>query len=141
MARRYTEHAEAWYQQLLNFDLMIRCCCRSIQCKASTAINNPRFGIPMRLFKPLCTVGPYLWVIALGSRVPCCLGPAAPHRSVAMQPIESGRDPSAFEAKVRGNSYLSGVCLHIGWKDIEKEPGHLDLARSTNTWRSFGALA
>jgi hypothetical protein len=29
---------------------------------------------------------------------------------------------------IRANPHLSGVCLHIGWKDIEKEPGHLDFS-------------
>src|SRR5438128_12352493 len=42
------------------------------------------------------------------------------------QPIEGGDKLSAFEAQVRANPHLAGVCLHIGWKDIEKEPGHLD---------------
>jgi hypothetical protein len=44
------------------------------------------------------------------------------------QPIESGDKAGAFEAQVRANPHLSGVCLHIGWKDIEKEPGHLDFS-------------
>ena len=86
----------------------------------------------MRLFKPLCTVRTYLWVIAFGVSGQFSLFAAAgpPLRTGlwAMQPIESGRNVSAFEAKVRANSYLSGVCLHIGWKDIEKEPGQLDFS-------------
>ncbi len=45
-----------------------------------------------------------------------------------MQPIEGGDKAGAFEAQVRANPHLSGVCLHIGWKDIEKEPGHLDFS-------------
>jgi hypothetical protein len=44
------------------------------------------------------------------------------------QPIEGGDKGGAFEAKVRANPHLSGVCLHIGWKDIEKEPGKLDFS-------------
>jgi Beta-galactosidase len=86
----------------------------------------------MRLFKPLCTVRTYLWVIAFGVSGQFSLFAAAglPLRTGlwAMQPIESGRNVSAFGAKVRANSYLSGVCLHIGWKDIEKEPGQLDFS-------------
>ena len=86
----------------------------------------------MRLFKSLRTVRTYLWVIAFGVSGHFSLFAAAgpPLRTGlwAFQPIESGRDVSAFEAKVRGNSYLSGVCLHIGWKDIEKEPGRLDFS-------------
>src|SRR5207244_7880597 len=45
-----------------------------------------------------------------------------------MQPIEGGDNADAFEAQVRANPRLSGVCLHIGWKDIEKEPGKLDFS-------------
>jgi hypothetical protein len=85
----------------------------------------------MRLLKSLCTVRT-LWVIAFGVSGQFSLFAAAgpPLRTGlwAMQPIESGRNVSAFEAKVRANSYLSGVCLHIGWKDIEKEPGRLDFS-------------
>jgi hypothetical protein len=86
----------------------------------------------MRLFKSLRTVRTYLWVIAFGVSGQFSLFAAAgpPLRTGlwVFRPIESGRDVSAFEAKVRGNSYLSGVCLHIGWKDIEKEPGRLDFS-------------
>ena len=49
------------------------------------------------------------------------------------QPIEGGDKLSAFEAQVRANPHLSGVCLHIGWKDIEKEPGHLDFSAIDKT--------
>ena len=31
------------------------------------------------------------------------------------QPIEGGDKAGAFEAQVRANPHLSGVCLHIGW--------------------------
>ncbi len=44
------------------------------------------------------------------------------------QPIEGGDKAGAFEAQVRANPHLSGVCLHTGWKDIEKEPGKLDFS-------------
>jgi Beta-galactosidase len=33
-----------------------------------------------------------------------------------------------FESMVRTNPHLSGVCLHIGWKHLEKESGHLDFS-------------
>ena len=35
---------------------------------------------------------------------------------------------SEFESMVRTNPNLSGVCLHIGWKELEKESGHLDFS-------------
>jgi hypothetical protein len=40
---------------------------------------------------------------------------------------EAAADPTAFEAAVRGNPHLSGVCLSTGWKEIEKEAGKPDL--------------
>jgi hypothetical protein len=49
------------------------------------------------------------------------------------QPIEGGDKLAAFEAQVRANPHLSGVCLHIGWKDIEKEPGNLDFSAIDKT--------
>ena len=33
-----------------------------------------------------------------------------------------------FKSMVQTNPHLSGVCLHIGWKDLEKESGHLDFS-------------
>src|SRR5437867_5485382 len=41
---------------------------------------------------------------------------------------EAAADPAAFEAAVRGNPHLSGVCLATGWKEIEKEPGKPDFS-------------
>jgi hypothetical protein len=34
---------------------------------------------------------------------------------------------------VRTNPHLSDVCLHIGWKELEKEPGHLDFSAIDKT--------
>ena len=45
-----------------------------------------------------------------------------------MQPIEGGDKAGALRISSPGNPHLSGVCLHIGWKDIEKEPGQLDFS-------------
>lgn len=49
------------------------------------------------------------------------------------QPIEGGDKAQALEAQIRANPHLSGVCLHIGWKDIEKEPGHWDFSAIDKT--------
>ena len=35
---------------------------------------------------------------------------------------------SHLESMVRTNPNLSGVCLYIGWKEVEKEAGHLDFS-------------
>ena len=34
---------------------------------------------------------------------------------------------------MRANPHLSGVCLHIGWKDIEKQPGQFDFSAIDKT--------
>ena len=50
------------------------------------------------------------------------------------QKISKGAtDPTAFEAAIRGNPHLSGVCLSAGWKDIEKEAGKPDFSSIDKT--------
>src|SRR5947208_13333401 len=39
-----------------------------------------------------------------------------------------GEKAENLEAQVRANPRVSGVCLHIGWKDIEKQPGQFDFS-------------
>jgi hypothetical protein len=46
---------------------------------------------------------------------------------------ENAEALSAFEAAIRANPHLSGVCLHIGWKEIEKEAGKPDFSAIDNT--------
>src|SRR2546430_13693837 len=61
--------------------------------------------------------------------VPAVSGP--PLRTglwVTQKISEAAADPAAFEAAVRGNPHLSGVCLATGWKEIEKEPGKPDFS-------------
>ena len=41
---------------------------------------------------------------------------------------EAAADPTAFEAAVRGNPHLSGVCLSVGWREIENEAGKTDFS-------------
>jgi hypothetical protein len=38
----------------------------------------------------------------------------------------AGGEPGKLEAAVRGNKYLSGVCLTASWDEIEKESGKID---------------
>ncbi len=60
-------------------------------------------------------------------------GPALRTGLWVTQPIEGGDKLGAFEGQVRANPHLSGVCLHIGWKELEKEPGHLDFSAIDKT--------
>src|SRR5260370_7385825 len=46
---------------------------------------------------------------------------------------ENAGELSKFEVKIRENPDVTGVCLHIGWKDIEKEPGHWDFSAIDKT--------
>jgi len=51
-----------------------------------------------------------------------------------MQPLpENGRELSAFEAGVRANRELAGVCVYIRWNDIEKESGKVDIGAIDKT--------
>jgi hypothetical protein len=46
-----------------------------------------------------------------------------------IQPLAQDTDKlSDFAASVRANSQLSGVCIHVHWKDVEKEAGKLDFS-------------
>src|SRR6266516_1869188 len=84
-------------------------------------------------FKSPHTIRTFLFVFALviSGRVPLLAesGPALRTGLWVTQRVpESAAETSQFESMVRTNPHLSGVCLHIGWKDIEKEPGHLDFS-------------
>src|SRR5438874_7126044 len=46
---------------------------------------------------------------------------------------ESAANPAGFEAAIRGNPHLAGVCLTVGWKEIETEPGKLDFSSIDKT--------
>ena len=86
----------------------------------------------MRALTSPQTMRTFLFVLALALSTPLPVlalsGPPLRTGLWMMQPIEGGDKAGAFEAQVRANPHLSGVCLHIGWKDIEKEPGKLDFS-------------
>src|SRR5262245_7459247 len=74
----------------------------------------------------LCLLGP-----AISSQVSLLAesGPALRTGLWVTQRVpERAAEMSQFESMVRTNPHLSGVCLHIGWKELEKEPGHLDFS-------------
>jgi hypothetical protein len=51
-----------------------------------------------------------------------------------LQPLpDNGDQLSAFAAGVRANSELAGVCIHIHWKDVEKEAGKPDFGTIDKT--------
>jgi hypothetical protein len=46
-----------------------------------------------------------------------------------IQPLAQDTDKlSDFAAGVRANSQLTGVCIHVHWKDVEKEAGKVDFS-------------
>src|SRR6266480_6441156 len=76
----------------------------------------------------------------------CCLAIAAtdqvfaekdpPKRTglwVTQKISESAANLAGFEAAIRGNPHLVGVCIHAGWKEIETEPGKLDFSSIDKT--------
>ena len=93
-------------------------------------INNPRFRIPVRRFKSLRTVHTYLCVIAFGVGQFLLFAAPGPPLRTGLWVLQGivGEQVENLEAKVRANPHISGVCLHIGWKDIEKEPGQFDFS-------------
>src|SRR2546421_6781605 len=86
----------------------------------------------IRALKFAHTIRTFLCALALGisGRVSVFAVSGPPPRTGLWmtQPIEAGDNLGAFEAQVRANPHLSGVCLHAGWKDIEKEPGKPDFS-------------
>src|SRR5205814_4116911 len=74
------------------------------------------------------TIRTCLFVLALtlSGHVPLLAASGPPLRTGLWmtQPIEGGDKAAGFEAQVRANPHLSGMCLHIGWKDIERSEEH-----------------
>src|SRR5947207_10140997 len=102
------------------------------------------FGKHMRLLKFSYTVRTFLFALALALpghlRVFAVSGPPLRTGLWITQPIV-GEKAENLEAQVRANRHLSGVCLHIGWKDIEKEQGKLDFSaidKSVEVLRRIG---
>lgn len=85
----------------------------------------------MRWLKSRRTMRTFLFVVALAlsGHLPVFAVSGPPLRTGiwVTQPIV-GEKAENLEAQVRANPHLSGVCLHIGWKDIEKEPGQFDFS-------------
>ena len=59
-----------------------------------------------------------------------------------MQPLpENDHQLSAFEAGVRANRELAGVCVYLRWKEVEKESGKVDFGaidRTVSVLRGLG---
>lgn len=103
------------------------------------SLDNQFFQNQMRPRKPfgrthalLCVV--FAWTISGQLSVIAALGP--PLRTglwVTQKAVESAADPTEFEAAIRRNPHLAGVCVSIGWNEIEKEPGHPDFSAIDKT--------
>jgi Beta-galactosidase len=64
-------------------------------------------------------------------QIPLSAEQGAPIRTglwVMQRVPENTAEMRQFESMVRSNPHLSGVCLHVGWKVIEKEAGHVDFS-------------
>jgi hypothetical protein len=69
--------------------------------------------------------------VALSFHLPALTAPGPPLRTglwVTQKISEAAADPSAFEAAIRGNPHLSGICLSVGWREIENEAGKPDFS-------------
>lgn len=65
-----------------------------------------------------------------------CAAPAGPPIRTGLwvtQKVSADRaDLDAFANSIRANHQLSGVCLHIPWNEVEKEPGKCDFRAVDN---------
>jgi hypothetical protein len=89
--------------------------------KHRTPFNSPR------------TIGAVLLGLAAGLsfHLPVFAAPGPPLRTglwVTQKVSEAAADPGAFEAALRANPHLSGVCLSVGWREIENEAGKPDFS-------------
>jgi hypothetical protein len=70
-----------------------------------------------------------LFLVAATASISCAtpVGPAIRTGLWVTQKVsEDGGELSVFANSVRANHQLTGVCLHIPWNQVEKEPGKLD---------------
>jgi hypothetical protein len=69
-------------------------------------------------------------------------GPAIRTGLWVMQPLpQNDQQLSAFEAGVRANRDLAGVCVYLRWKEVEKESGKVDFGaidRTVSVLRGLG---
>ena len=70
-----------------------------------------------------------LFLVAATAAISCA-APAGPALRtglwVTQKVSEDGGELEFFANRVRANHQLTGVCLHIPWNQVEKEPGKLD---------------
>jgi hypothetical protein len=86
-----------------------------------------------RPFNSPHTIGAVLVALAVGLsfHLPVLAAPGPPLRTglwVTQKISEAAANPSAFEAAIRGNPHLSGVCLSVGWREVENEAGKPDFS-------------
>ncbi|HZS18566.1 MAG TPA: beta-galactosidase [Candidatus Udaeobacter sp.] len=70
-----------------------------------------------------------LWVLAVGGAIPLWAAPGPPIRTGlwVTQKVSGDRaELEVFANSIRANHQLTGVCLHVPWNEIEKEPGKFD---------------
>jgi hypothetical protein len=92
-----------------------------------------KFPYFMRTF--LCLIA-----VAISDRAALLAESGSPLRTglwVMQRVPENTTEMTEFESMVRTNPHLSGVCLHIGWKELEKESGHLDFGAIDKTVAVF----
>ncbi len=76
-----------------------------------------------------------LFLIAATASISCAV-PAGPSIRTGLwvtQKVSSDRaELDVFTNSIRANHQLAGVCLHIPWNQVEKEPGKLDFTALDN---------
>jgi Beta-galactosidase len=95
----------------------------------ASCTRSLKFPYIMRMF--LCLIA-----VAISDRASLLAESGSPLRTglwVTQRVPENTGEMTEFESMVRTNPHLSGVCLHIGWKELERESGHLDFSAIDKT--------
>jgi len=75
------------------------------------------------------------WLLTFSSSISCA-APAGPPIRTGLwvtQKVSAERgELDAFSNSIRANKQLTGVCLHIPWNEVEKEPGKFDFRAVDN---------
>lgn len=94
-----------------------------------------RWSLKYRSWCILWSMGYCLFLAAATASISCAApaGPALRTGLWVTQKVSGARaEFDVFTSSIRANHQLAGVCLHIPWNQVEKEPGKLDFTAVDN---------
>jgi hypothetical protein len=101
-------------------------------------IKQPLIRVHMLPIKSLRAIRIFMCGLAMAAaaQLPVFAQREAPVRTglwITQRMPENADQLNAMESAVRANPHLAGVCLHVGWKGIEKEAGKPDFSAIDKT--------